>query len=231
MKFKITKFGERHFDRKFGGTKILDMTKEEVEKHINKLGICMDKTNKPGDVMTSKRSNEFIGVKVHDGYAPFCRLVAVRNFTNARVGSMPITLENWFFIKSGYSARRDSELPVFSRWLELPLGKPRAEYLMFVLYDKEQIDKEAQVDYEKEMKVIADRGGYRTTQPLPPKSFDADWGVVAILGQSHPNEEKMQPATMLRNALGIEEGGSGVPLNKEEYLKSVDFWEKNIIVK
>lgn len=35
----------------------------------------------------------------------------------------------------------------------------------------------------------------------------------------------MQPITMLRNALGREEGGSGVPLNKAEYEKSVLYWE------
>ena len=61
--------------------------------------------------------------------------------------------------------------------------------------------------------------------------FDADWGIVAILGQSHPGEEPMKPETMLRNALGIKEGGSGVELNRETYLKSVEFWDKNITVK
>ena len=34
----------------------------------------------------------------------------------------------------------------------------------------------------------------------------------------------MDPITMMRNALGAEEGGSGVKLNREEYKKSVDFW-------
>lgn len=29
----------------------------------------------------------------------------------------------------------------------------------------------------------------------------------------------MQPITMLRNALGREEGGSGVPLNRDAYTK------------
>jgi len=41
----------------------------------------------------------------------------------------------------------------------------------------------------------------------------------------------MKPETMLRNALGVEEGGSGVVLNKEAYLKSVDFWSNNATVK
>jgi len=62
-------------------------------------------------------------------------------------------------------------------------------------------------------------------------SFDADYGVVAILGQSHSNEEPMKPETMLRNALGIEYGGSGVALDKDKYLESVAFWDKNATVK
>lgn len=41
----------------------------------------------------------------------------------------------------------------------------------------------------------------------------------------------MQPITMMRNALGKEEGGSGVPLNRELYLKSVEFWKKYVLVK
>jgi len=41
----------------------------------------------------------------------------------------------------------------------------------------------------------------------------------------------MIPVTMMRNALGMEEGGNGQPLDKEEYQKSVDFWSKRAIVK
>jgi len=34
----------------------------------------------------------------------------------------------------------------------------------------------------------------------------------------------MDPITMMRNALGKEEGGSGVPLNRKKYKESVAFW-------
>ena len=200
MKIKITEFGKRHFDSKFGGTKILDMTDIEFVEKIE-----------------TKRH----GARWVDGYAPFCKLVAIPNFTKASVGSMPITLENYQYIRSGYSARRDTELPVFSRWLELPVGKPKAEWLVLVLYSKEQIDKESEDDQTYDE--------FGTKIPFVP--FDADWGIVAILGQSHPNEEPMKPETMLRNALGISEGGSGVALDRAAYLKSVEFWDKNITVK
>lgn len=37
----------------------------------------------------------------------------------------------------------------------------------------------------------------------------------------------MQPITMMRNALGREEGGSGVPLNREAYEESTAYWGKH----
>jgi len=104
-----------------------------------------------------------------------------------------------------------------NRWVELPIEKPKAEWLMLVLYSKEQLEKEANLEKE-----INNEDYF---------SFNADYGIVAILGQSHPNEEPMKPETMIRNALGIEEGGSGVPLNKEKYLQSVEFWDKHVTVK
>ena len=41
----------------------------------------------------------------------------------------------------------------------------------------------------------------------------------------------MDPITMMRNALGKEQGGSGVLLDREKYLQSVKYWELNAIVK
>jgi hypothetical protein len=41
----------------------------------------------------------------------------------------------------------------------------------------------------------------------------------------------MSPITILRNSLGVNEGGSGVALDHEKYLQSVDFWQKNAILK
>jgi hypothetical protein len=218
MKIKITDFALRHFDPKFGGTKILDFTPDQFEVNINNNDIYESLSLNIKNHCNVKITDS---IRVKNGYAPFCKLLAIQNFTDARIGSLPITLENYQYLRSGYSARRENELPVFSRWLELPLGKPKAEWLVLVLYSKEQIDKEAEEEAEENMDL--DLSGA--------SEFDADWGVVAILGQSHPNEEPMKPETMLRNALGIEEGGSGVPLDREQYLKSVDFWSNNATVK
>lgn len=41
----------------------------------------------------------------------------------------------------------------------------------------------------------------------------------------------MQPITIMRNALGVEEGGSGVPLSREKYIESTAFWVENVAIK
>jgi len=204
MKIKVTEFGARHFDPKFGGTKILNKTIEEFETYIQQLIDWED-------------DNVAIGEKLLPGYADFCKLWPIKNFTDARVGSLPITLENYQYLRSGYSARTEKELSILSRWLELPLGKPKAEWLMLVLYSKEQIEKEA-VAMAKD----------NTTEIF---GFDADWGIVAILGQEVNVEIPQTPITIMRNALGIEHGGSGMPIDKDRYEKSVEYWEHHAIVK
>jgi hypothetical protein len=197
---KITDFAKRHFDSKFGGTKILDFTPEDFER------ILITNINTLNLIPTTEYSTE----RILPGYADFCKLVVVKNFTNARTGTLPITLDNYQYLRTGFSSRTEKELPVMDRWFDLPLPAPKAEYLVVVLYSKEQLDKERKEGEEE---------------------FDGDWGAVAILGQMSAEEEVMKPITMMRNALGIEEGGSGVPIDREAYKKSVDFWSKNATVK
>lgn len=273
MKIKLTDFALRHFDSKFGGTKILDYTPEEFEKYFeNKIldNIFSEAFDRVGKYDSNLKKG--LTVYISDGYAPFCKYLAIPNFTNARVGSLPITLENYQYIRSGYSTRREGELPIFSRWLELPIKPPTAEWLVLVLYSKEQIDAESR-----------DNPKYEYGQKLPFVEFDAEYGIVAILGQSQPEAEPMKPETMIRNSgyntkefqekalekfrkmwknaamvgsktendklsdlpevlydndiksilslQGMLTGGSGVPFSTEEYLKSVEFWEKYVTVK
>ncbi len=51
--------------------------------------------------------------------------------------------------------------------------------------------------------------------------------MVGCLYTAEPDEIPMTPITMLRNALGVEEGGSGVPLDRDAYRRSVAFWDAN----
>ena len=136
--------------------------------------------------------------RVLPGYAPFCRLHVHRNWTSTRCLAVPVTDANRHLLRSDYEARTKDELPVLVRWFE-GLEPPVANYLVPILYDREQLAKE----------------GTRT---------DADWGVVGCLYTMAPDEIPMVPITMMRNALGVEEGGSGVPLDREAYQRSVEFW-------
>jgi hypothetical protein len=36
---------------------------------------------------------------------------------------------------------------------------------------------------------------------------------------------------MMRNALGAEHGGSGVPLQQDKYRESVQYWAKNALIR
>ena len=131
--------------------------------------------------------NEQAPLKVLDGYAPFCKLHVYRNWTGTRCLTVPITDTNRHLLRSAYEARNRKELPVLVRWFE-GVQAPVAAYLLVILYSREQMAKEG-------------------------NPVDADWGVVGCLYTAEPEEIPMAPITMMRNALGVEEGGSGVALD------------------
>ncbi|MCB1568052.1 MAG: DUF3228 family protein [Xanthomonadales bacterium] len=143
--------------------------------------------------------NAHAPVKVLDGYAPFCKLHVHRNWTSTRCSVIAITDENRHRLRSAYEARSREELPVLVRWFE-GLEPPVAQYLIPILYSREQMAKEG-------------------------TPIDADWGIVGCLYTMAPEEIPMVPITMMRNALGVEEGGSGVALDRAAYRRSVAFWE------
>jgi hypothetical protein len=140
-------------------------------------------------------------LRVLDGYAPFCKLHVHRNWTSTRCLTIPIADDNRHLLRSGYEARTRDELPVLVRWFE-GLEAPVADYLVAILYSAAQLAKEG-------------------------SPIRGDWGVVGCLYTMTPEEIPMAPITMMRNALGVEEGGSGVPLDREAYRRSVAFWERN----
>lgn len=137
-------------------------------------------------------------LKVLEGYAPFCKLHVYRNWTTTRCLTVPIDDDNRHLLRSGYEARSGDELPVLVRWFE-GVMPPVAAYLLVIVYSREQMAREG-------------------------NPMDADWGVVGCLATATPEEIPMAPITMMRNALGVEEGGSGVPLDRVAYEKSVAYW-------
>lgn len=150
----------------------------------------------PGEF--ERRLNAEPPFKVLQGYAPFCRLHVHRNWTSTRCLTVPVTDANRHLLRSDYEARSDAELPVLVRWFE-GVEPPVAQYLVVILYDRVQLEKEG-------------------------TAIDGDWGVVGCMYTAEPEEIPMAPITMMRNALGVEEGGSGVPLDREAYRRSVEYW-------
>jgi hypothetical protein len=142
--------------------------------------------------------NEHSPLEVLPGYAPFCSLHVYRNWTSTRCLTIPVTSANRHQLRSAYEARNSSELPVLVRWFE-GLDAPVAGYLIAILYSREQLAREG-------------------------SPIDAEFGIVGCMYTSAPEEIPMAPITMMRNALGVEEGGSGVPLDREAYVRSVAYW-------
>lgn len=218
IKIKVTNFAKRHFGKSIG-TQIRSHTPKDIDELVSKIfnnlsNICKDKEK------TSFGSNIGYGHtnwKILDGYADFCKLLIVENFTSARTGTAEITNENYQWLRSSYVSRRDSELPVLTRHLHLPVQSEKARYIVFVLYTNEHLIEEHKVNSNNE--------------DLYVNEGEADFGIVSIMGQNVCREEPMTPATMIRNHLGKEFGGSGSVLDNEAYMRSVEFWSTHALIK
>lgn len=149
-------------------------------------------------------------------YAPFCKHLFIENFTDTRVNVVKITQSNSRLLQSDYEARAENELPVLVRWFPSHSVTPMvAKYLDIILYSREQIRKENDA----------------TGQPNNDDQLDAPWGIISVKAQDVDHELPMNPITVMRNALGKEEGGSGVPLDRNAYLESVEYWKNHALVK
>lgn len=150
-------------------------------------------------------------VKQADAKMSFCKYLILPNFTNAHVSHVRIDNSNAQWLRSGYEARTERELPVLTRWFDFPCPVKQADLLLLILYSKEQLKLEA-----------ASSG-----DPVP----DAEWSIISIIPLDEEVVPPMPPITAMRNALGVEEGGNGAPLDREDYLASVAYWETHAVVR
>eukprot|EP00457_Paulinella_chromatophora_P014659 gb/GEZN01015121.1/.p1 GENE.gb/GEZN01015121.1/~~gb/GEZN01015121.1/.p1 ORF type:complete len:252 (+),score=32.36 gb/GEZN01015121.1/:97-756(+) len=197
-------FCQKQFSKNAGASHTL--IDYDPEAFIQKVNDYCDKKIKEDGVSLSDL--------LVDGYAPFCKHIFMPNFLpKLPPASVPITPENEPLIRSKYEARTDKELAVLVRYLPRAALEtlPQAKFLDLILYSREQIKKE-----NAAMNNIS-----KDTEP---------WGLISIKPQMQDHETPMQPITMLRNALGADQGGSGVSLDRDKYKASVDFWSKNISI-
>ena len=141
-------------------------------------------------------------------------------------------------LRTGYTRRRPEELAVLARWfLEADVGPlPRAAFLDVILYSREQVEAEKQAMPGKggtqeqgvHMAQAAAAVACSTTllelagEPCTPPT--APWAIISVKAQAEGHETPMLPITAMRNALGREEGGSGVPLDREAYEAATAYW-------
>eukprot|EP00804_Cyclotella_cryptica_P002112 CCRYP_006531-RA/>CCRYP_006531-RA protein AED:0.02 eAED:0.02 QI:274/1/1/1/1/1/2/1552/298 len=196
-------FSEKEGSKDYSGT-VLNISIKEFEQIVN---------------------SRFDPSNLQPGYAPFCKHIFLHNdFTDARVNVLPITKDNEHCLRSKYEARNEKELPVLTRYfsrelLEKNAGNdskdifPVAKYLDLILYSREQINKENEA--------MGKSNDGESTAP---------WGIVSIKAQDIDRELPMTPITAMRNALGKEEGGSGVPIDREKYMEAYHYWKDHATV-
>lgn len=215
-KIILDKFCLRQFVKSVSSSSFIDFDSKEFEKIVNEKYIQSLNVMKEKNINIKDFDNNPI---LKSGYASFCKHIFIENFVkNLTPSAIEITTENESLIKTAYEARTEKELPVLRRFIQktdLKTELKNAKYLDIILYSKEQISKENEAMNEKDEN----------------KDIDYDFGIISIKPQDVDYEQPMDPITMMRNALGKEEGGSGIPLDREKYLQSVSFWEKHVILK
>lgn len=173
-----------------------------------------------------------------EGYAPFCKHLFVPNpCPSLLCAYAPLSPQTLPLLHTKYEQRTEKELPVLVRYFDKgEVTAPTAQYLDIILYSREQIAKENAAmqgkeevgkegeggEKERQMKALDLNAEHSSTSSNPQWA----WGIVSIKPQGVAHETPMSPMTMMRNALGVEEGGSGIPLDRKKYMESVQFWEK-----
>lgn len=167
----------------------------------------------------------------------FCKyLVYKNNIPEIKAQVMKLDLNLYPFIRSAYSSRTPEELPVLSRWVELPPGfeLPTANYVVCVLYSREQLQKEFDSKNGKGDIQVPTSPRQKPMFYNDKKDFylseDCEYGIVSIMGTTNPEPDPLVPVTILRNSLGLSEGGNGEKINRDVYSKSVEFWNSHIMV-
>lgn len=148
----------------------------------------------------------------------FCKYLVIKNDFDVKCAVREITLDIYPYIRTDYVQRTPEELAILSRFAQLPPGfkGQKANYIVLVLYSKRQLEKEFKPKEEGQEFYFDD---------------SVEWGIVSIMGTMEPKPDPLVPITIMRNALGIEEGGNGETLNRDSYNESVEFWSKYILVK
>lgn len=118
-----------------------------------------------------------------------------------------ITDANRHQLVSEYRARRDGEIPILVRYLKGAV-KVQPSTVDAVIYTRKQLESESEGE----------------------ACVGIEGDLIVVLANRYEGESLMDPNTMIRNHMGPDFGGSGKPLDKEVYAKSVAFWNGHALV-
>ena len=196
-------FADRQFDPKSSAIQLLGTTKQNVVETVNRMY---------QERKASAKAGESVLV---DGYAPFCKHLFVQNFTQTPTAAVKIDEKNVGLLRTEYKSRRAGELAVLTRWFSSKDVKVSvAKFLDIILYSREQM--------LKENAATGAATGAATATSAPA----SEWYIVSVKPQDVAYELPMAPITIMRNALPLGEGGSGKPIDRKRYEKSVEFWKQ-----
>jgi hypothetical protein len=208
-KIEYDPFVTRQFSPSFSGTKVNIEVKEALLKVINSSYY----------IVSNNINNKYMqNVELLDSDWDFCKYLVIDNLYDIKCAVREITLDIYPYIRTDYAQRTPSELAILTRFAQLPPGfkGEKANYVVLVLYSREQLEKE-----------------FKPTDSVPEFYLDesVEWGIVSIMGTVKPYPDPIVPITIMRNSLGVDEGGNGEKLNRKTYEESVEFWSKHILVK
>ena len=186
---------------------ISHFAKKQYNKNFKGLSLSQEDIKKILHLIRTKG-------KISNGYANFCKIVSFKNLNKGKyhfshffhntISKVEAKNQKGIFF-TDYESRQEDELPVLTEWVE-NIKTQTSPFINLILYSREQMIKENENHKE-------------------------DWLIVSFKTSLTYEVEPMKPITAFRNALGIEQGGSGSPINKKEYLKSVYFWENHISIR
>lgn len=189
------------------------MSRQENEKASNYLGCDLAR-------FLNEFKNQFDG-NLQDGYAPFCKTFVMLNTIGMKYGLVKRNHILDPFIVTEYKKRRENELPIVQQSLPLSVLKAfgsnrvSANFIFVEMYSREQMIIEA---FAEGKNVTLD-------------NYPADYYIFNAKPLMDKDEViPAAPSTILINALGTAYGGSGKPLDREEYMKSVKFFSENVYV-
>ena len=148
-----------------------------------------------------------------DAFAPFCKYVFVPAEDvdyHDESGLAMIEDNNRHLLVTEYAKRENEaadELPYLERYFQKGTVEPAPVLCLAVIcYSKEQMIEEG-IDCK------------------------ADFAIITVNAEPFMGISPMSPSTQVRNALGVEFGGNGSPINRESHQEGVEFWSKWALIK